>query len=131
MYNKNLKKHSFEDVKAWQLAREFRKNIYKITKNFPKEELYCLTSQIRRASISVHSNIAEGYGRYNFQENIQFCRIARGSINEVFDQLYVALDENYINKNTFNDTLNDGRNTEMAINGYIGFLKEQQKKYKK
>jgi four helix bundle protein len=57
-YN-NIKTCTFEDIKAWQLARKF-----------PKEELYCLTSQIRRAAISIHSNIAEGYGRYNFQENI-------------------------------------------------------------
>ena len=69
-----------------------------MTKKFPKEELYCLVSQIRRAAISVHSNVAEGYGRYNFQENIQFCRIARGSINEVLDQLYAALDEKYIDR---------------------------------
>jgi len=66
MYDENKKKHSFEDVKAWQLAKKFRKNIYAITKSFPKEELYCLTAQIRRASISIHSNIAEGCGRYNF-----------------------------------------------------------------
>ena len=101
MYNEKLKKHNFEDVKAWQLARELRKNIYKITNNFPKEELYCLTSQIRRSAISIHSNIAEGYGRYNFQENIQFCRVARGSVNEVLDQLYVALDERYIDEIIF------------------------------
>ncbi len=127
MYN-NEKRHSFEDVKAWQLAREFRKNIYKITKSFPKEELYCLVSQIRRAVISVHSNIAEGYGRYSYQENIRFCRIARGSLNEVLDQLYVALDENYISAEVFNKLYQEGRNVEKAINGYIGFLKRQQSK---
>ena len=131
MYNENLKKHNFENVKAWQSARQFRKNIYKITKNFPKEELYCLTSQIRRAAISVHSNIAEGYGRYNFQENIQFCRIARGSLNEVLDQLYIALDEKYISEEIFNNLYREGRNVEVDINGYIGFLKTQQEKYKK
>ena len=130
MYNENLKKHSFEDVKAWQLARTFRKNIYNITKIFPKEELYCLVSQIRRAVISIHSNIAEGYGRYNFQENIQFCRIARGSANEVLDQLYVAKDENYISEVVFNKLYGEGRDTELAINGYINFLKGQQIKYK-
>lgn len=96
MNQQSTKKHSFEDVKAWIMARTFRNNIYKISKNFPKEELYCLVSQIRRAAISIHSNIAEGYGRYSFQENIQFCRIARGSLSEVLDQLYVALDELYI-----------------------------------
>ncbi|MEK7203089.1 MAG: four helix bundle protein [Patescibacteria group bacterium] len=130
MYNENFKKHSFENVKAWQLARDFRKNIYSATKQFFKEELYCLTSQIRRAAISIHSNIAEGYGRYSFQENIQLCRVARGSLNEVLDQLYVALDEKYINNEIFNNLYTEGRNVEITINGYINFLKEQQKKYK-
>jgi four helix bundle protein len=130
MYNEKLKKHSFEDVKAWQLAREFRKNIYNITKNFPRDELYCLTSQIRRAVISIHSNIAEGYGRYNFQENIQFCRVARGSANEVLDQLSAALDEEYIDEIIFNNIYTEGRNVEAAINGYINFLKSQQTNYK-
>lgn len=130
MYDEKNKKHSFEDVKAWQLAREFRKNIYSITKNFPRDELYCLTSQIRRAAISVHSNIAEGYGRFNFQENIQFCRVARGSLNEVLDQLYTALDEKYIDEIIFNNIYIKGRNVEAAINGYIIFLKDQQNKYR-
>lgn len=127
MYDKNLKRHSFENVKAWQLARNFRNNIYKISARFPKEELYCLTSQIRRASISAHSNIAEGYGRYNFQENIQFCRIARGSVNEVLDQLYAALDSSYIAKEDFDILYNEGRNVELAINGYISFIRSQKK----
>jgi four helix bundle protein len=125
------RQHSFEDIKAWQLARDFRKNIYKITKDFPKEELYCLTSQIRRAVISILSNIAEGYGRYNFQENIQFCRISRGSLAEVLSQLYVTLDENYMSQEKFDNLYNEGKNLERAINGYIGFLKEQQLKYRK
>ncbi|MDD5032036.1 MAG: four helix bundle protein [Patescibacteria group bacterium] len=127
----NQKQHSFEDIKAWQLDRDFRRNIYEITKSFPKEELYCLTSQMRRAVISISSNIAEGYGRYNFQENIQFCRMARGSLIEVLDQLYVALDEDYINQEKFNNLYQEGKNAERAINGYIGFLKEQQLKYRK
>jgi four helix bundle protein len=129
MYDKELKKHCFEDVKAWQLARDFRKSVYDISQNFPKEELYCLTSQIRRAAISIHSNIAEGYGKYSFQENIQCCRIARGSLNEVLDQLYVAKDEDYINTDIFDDLYTKGRNVESAINGYIIFLKNQKEKF--
>ncbi len=126
MYNNNLKKHSFEDVKAWQSAQDFRKNIYDATKFFPTEEKYCLTSQIRRAAISIHSNIAEGYGRYSFQENIQFCRIARGSLNETLDQLYVARDEKYIDNNKFTELYKKGRVVEIDINCYINFLKNQQ-----
>jgi len=130
MYDKSYKKHSFEDVKAWRFASDFRKEIYKITKDFPKEELYCLVSQLRRASISIHANIAEGYGRYNFQENIQFCRIAQGSLNEVLALLYCVLDEKYISADIFDNLYNKGREVKIAINGYIGFLKQQQNNYK-
>ena len=125
----NNKTHTFQDVKAWQLAREFRIEIYKISKKFTKEELYCLTSQIRRAAISIHSNIAEGYGRYNFQENIQFCRIARGSNDEVADQLFVALDEKYISEDEFNNLIAKSTEIKKAINGYINFLSNQKKMY--
>ncbi|MEA3272208.1 MAG: four helix bundle protein [Patescibacteria group bacterium] len=124
MYNNY---RTFEDIKAWQLGREFRKKIYKITRKFPKDELYVLTSQIRRAVISITSNIAEGYGRYSYQENIQFCRISRGSTNEVLDQLYTALDEGYIKQQEFNSLYQEGRDVEYAINGYINFLKNQKK----
>ena len=114
-------------MKAWKTSRNFRIEIYKITKLFPKEELYNLVTQIRRAAVSIHSNIAEGYGRYNFQENIQFCRIARGSLNEVLDQLYVALDENYIQIEEFDRLYKQGREVEIDINCYIGFLNNQKK----
>ena len=83
---------TFEDVKAWQLGREFKKKIYKISEKFPKKELYTLAAQIRDAAVSITANIAEGYGRYSFQENIQFCRTSRASVNEVLDHLYTALD---------------------------------------
>jgi four helix bundle protein len=120
---------TFEDIKAWQLARDFRKEIYRITKKFPKDEQFVLISQIRRAVISITSNIAEGFGRYSFQENIQFCRTARGSVNEVLDQLYVALDEKYIEKNEFEKLYKQGKEVEKAINGYIGFLKDQKNNF--
>jgi len=84
---------------------------------------------MRRAAISIHSNIAEGYGRYNFQENIQFCRVARGSLMEIIDQLYVALDEKYTNQETFDILYKKGRDVERTINGYIGFIKNQQQKF--
>lgn len=92
---------SFEDLKAWRLGREFRKKIYKITKEFPTEEKYILIPQIWRAAISITSNIAEGFGRYSFQENVQFCRTAQAFAEEAFDQLYIALDEKYINEEKF------------------------------
>ncbi|MDD4333359.1 MAG: four helix bundle protein [Patescibacteria group bacterium] len=113
---------TFEDIKAWQLAREFRKKIYSVTNKFPSVEIYSLVSQLRRAAISVTSNIAEGYGRYSYQDNIHFCRMSRGSINEVLDQLCIALNENYINQQEFDGLYKEGREVEHAINGYIKFL---------
>jgi len=118
----------FEDLKAWQLAREFRKSIYLITKSFPKSEEYILSSQIKRAAISITANIAEGHGRYYYQENIQFCRIARGSINEVLDHLYTALDEKYITQQAFDKLYKQGREVEQVLNGYISYLGKQKSK---
>lgn len=116
---------SFEELKTWQLARDFKNKIYLLTKNFPKDELYCLTQQIKRSVISITANIAEGYGRYNYQENIQFCRVARGSLLETLDHLYTALDQNYIDNHNFQLLYKSGRETEMCLNGYINFLKKQ------
>ena len=116
---------TFEDIKAWQLNREFRKNVFEAIKKFPKHENFALIPQIRRATISISSNIAEGFGRYSYQENIQFCRIARGSINEVLDQLYIAMDKKYITEIEFNGLYKRGREVEQAVNGYISFLKNQ------
>lgn len=89
--------HNFRQIKSWQLARECNVLIYKITSTFPKEEKIGLSSQLRRASISVSSNIAEGSG---YESNAQFIRllnIALGSICEVESQLILAADLNYIN----------------------------------
>ncbi len=117
----------FEELKVWQMGREFKNRLYETSKQFPKEELYTLTSQIRRAAISITANIAEGHGRYHFRENIQFCRTARGSINEVLDHLYSALDRKYINRKLFDDLYAQGREVERLLNGYIGYLDKQSK----
>lgn len=117
--------HSFENLKAWQLARQYRIKIYRITYDFPIEEKYGLTNQLKRAAVSIHSNIAEGYGRYSFKENVRFCRNSRGSLLETLDQLYVALDENYIDLELFKELYKEGKNVEKAINGYIGYLNKQ------
>ncbi len=78
-----------------------------------------------RASRSVTANIAEGHGRYHFQENIQFCRQARGSLYELLDHLTVALDENYISDDIFNIFKNKIFSIVKILNGYISYLKKQ------
>ncbi len=112
----------FEGLKVWQLGRKFRKKIYEISRKFPKEEIYCLVQQIRKAAISITANITEGHGRYHYQENIQFCRVSRGSINEVLDHLYTAIDEKYIVEKEFQQLYSQGREVEKVLNGYIGYL---------
>ena len=118
---------SFEELNVWKKARKLRKDISGLTKEFPKEERYRLTDQIIRSSRSVSANIAEGHGRFHYQENIQFCRTARGSLLEVLDHLFVALDEKYIDEETFHSLRNDIKEIERMLNGYIAFLQKKKK----
>ncbi len=115
----------FEDLEVWQEARRFRQEVFTLAKKFPDEEIYVLTSQIRRAAISITANIVEGYGRFHIQENIQYCRIARSSLNECLDHLYCALDCKYINQDEFDECYEFGREVERILNGYIRFLKKR------
>lgn len=92
---------SFTDLKVWQNGHQLVLDIYKTTQKFPKEELFALTSQLRRAAISFTSNIAEGFGRFSFKEKAQFYSIALGSLREIQNQLLVARDLDYITKENF------------------------------
>jgi four helix bundle protein len=87
---------SFQDLEVWKLGRNLRGKLYEIAKGLPVHERYNLSAQIRAAAISLTSNIAEGFGRYHYKENVQFCRIARGSACELIDHLTTCLDEGYI-----------------------------------
>lgn len=124
----NLK--SFESLEAWKVAREFRKEISTITKTFPKHEQFKLTDQIIRSSRSVSANIAEGYGRYHYLDNMRFCRIARGSLTETLDHLIVAYDEGYINEEILLDMRKKYDRGLKLINGYVLFLKNSKKQPK-
>ncbi len=115
---------SFTELEAWKRARELRRDISELTKSFPSDEKYSLTSQIKRSSRSVTANIAEGYGRFHHQENIQFCRVSRGSLTETLDHLIVALDEGYIDQSVygkFEDRLSECLR---ILNGYINYLQK-------
>ncbi len=120
---------SFEDLECWKCATELRRNISNMVKTFPSTEKYALTDQIIRASRSVTNNIAEGYGRFHFQENIQFCRHSRGSLYEVVDHLIIAKDEKYISEEEY-ETYKKLLNKSLALlNGYINYLMNQKKKF--
>jgi len=116
---------TLETLEAWLKTRKLRIRISKLTKNLPSIEKFRLTDQLIRASRSVTANIAEGYGRFHYQENIQYCRQARGSLYEVIDHLYVAFDENYITQSLLNDIKVDVIETIKLINGYINYLKSR------
>ena len=88
----------FEKLEVWQLARRFNHRVYAPAKSFPESERYALCSQLRRASVSVSSNIAEGSGRNSDTDFAHFLEIAYGSLMEVFSQLFIASDEGYLNE---------------------------------
>ena len=116
---------TFETLEVWKMARDLRIKIANLVKTFPQEEKYRLIDQIVRSSRSVTANIAEGYGRYHYQENIQYCRQARGSLFELLDHLYVALDEHYIPSNLFTDLKAEAFRVIEILNGYINHIKNQ------
>ena len=113
----------FEEIQAWQKARELVKSTYQITnkENFAKD--YSLKDQIRRASISVMTNIAEGFSRQTDREFIQFLYIAKGSASEVQSQLYVALDLEYISQATFKELYELSEETIRLVSGFVRYLK--------
>ena len=117
----------FEDLEVYQKAREYRKSISKLTRSFPAEEKYRLVDQMIRASRSVTNQIAEGYGRYNYQESSQFCRIARGSLYELHDHLNIALDENYIDRSVHAEIEKNTSRLAQMLNGYIRFLQNKKR----
>lgn len=86
-------------LEAWKLSRKLATDVYKLTKNFPKEEMFGLTAQIRRCAVSIPSNIAEGAARTGSKEFAQFLSIARGSASELDTQLLIAADLGYIEEN--------------------------------
>jgi four helix bundle protein len=116
---------SFEDLEVWKICREIRKKIFKLVKNFPVEEKYSLVVQIRKAAISVTANIAEGYGRFHYQENIQFCRQARGSLYELLDHLTTSLDEGYMSVDEMNGLKKLINSAIKLLNGYIRMLQKR------
>ncbi|MDD5031726.1 MAG: four helix bundle protein [Patescibacteria group bacterium] len=117
---------SFTDLKVWQKGHELAIQIYRVTKNFPKEEIYCLMSQMRRAAISITSNIAEGFGRQGYKEKIQFYYLAQGSLIELKNQLLLAKDIGYLDKNDFIILAQIANDTHRLLQGLItaskGFL---------
>ena len=118
---------SFEDLYVYQRAREFSRKIAKVVKELPKNETNKLKDQMTRARRSITNNIAEGYGRYHYQENIQYCRQSRGSICEIIDDLIECKDENYIDSGNYFVLKEEAYSLMKILNNYIAYLQRAKK----
>ena len=116
---------SFEELTVWTEARRLRQEVYTLTKGFPAAEKYVVVPQLRRAALSVTNNIAEGHGRYHYQENVQFLRLARGSLEEVLDDLTLCEEQRYISLDMAQELRRQIVRVEQLINGYIRYLLAQ------
>ncbi|MEW6290838.1 MAG: four helix bundle protein [Thermodesulfobacteriota bacterium] len=114
---------NFEELEIWQLARSLTGKIYKLTRDGPFARDFGLGNQIQRASVSVMSNIAEGYERGGNQEFIQFLAIAKGSCGEVRCQLYVALDQGYVNREEAEVLIDQHKKLSIMIHKFMEHLK--------
>lgn len=117
--------YSLENLEVYQEARKFRRKIYSLIKSLPPEEKFNLNSQMRRAATSLTNNIAEGHGRYHFQENIQFVRISRGSLEELMDDLNICSDEKYFLDQELDPLKAEAANLLHRINGYLAYLRKR------
>ena len=118
------KAERFEDLRIWQTSREIVSAIYQITAVGAFQRDFSLRDQIRRAAVSVPSNIAEGFSRHSNKEFIQYLFIAKGSAAEVQSQLYIALDQAYISQEQFNDIYEKLEIVAKQISRFITYLKE-------
>ncbi len=115
----------FYDLNAWKKAHQFAIQIYKATENFPKEELYGITSQIRRSAFSVSANIAEGFSRFHFNDKIRFYHNARGSISETQNFLLLTKDLGLLNDGQFELLFDLSEQANKLINGLIRSIDKQ------
>src|SRR5262245_13672188 len=115
--------HSYRDLHVWQKAMDFVTDIYALTSSFPNPELYGLTSQLRRAAVSIPSNIAEGQGRSFDREFGKFLSNAMGSVNEVETQLLIAVNLKFAEKNAVDQLLQRASEIGRLLNGLIRTVK--------
>jgi four helix bundle protein len=116
---------TFEDLEVYEAAREFRKKMYGVTRRLPDCEKFELASQIRRAAVSLTNNIAEGHGRYHFADQVRFFLGARGSLQELIDDLNVCDDEKYLESENVAELKKEGWRVLGLINGYLRYLRDR------
>lgn len=120
-------KRGFEDLECYRLALSLMVNSHELARTFPSEEKYDLVQQLRRASKSICANIAEGYGRYHYQDTLRFYSIARGSLNETLSHLIAAKALAYIGDEQYSELYRLCRDVERTLNGLMKFVREQQR----
>ena len=123
--NEAKRYQTFEDLEVYQVAREFRKMMYRVARLLPEDEKFALASQIRRAAVSLTNNIAEGHGRFHFLEQIKFMLQARGSLEELMDDLNTCDDEAYLGTVEIERLKQEAWRVHKLINGYIRFLRSR------
>jgi four helix bundle protein len=114
---------SFEEIGVWQKARQLTKEVYQVSGKGPFTRDFGLRDQIRRACVSIMSNIAEGYERGGTKEFLQFLSIAKGSAGEVRSQLYVAFDQDYLTKSVFEELSSHAREISRMLTGLMSYLR--------
>ena len=114
---------TFEDLDVYKVAREFRKEMYRVAKALPDIEKFALANQIRRAAVSLTNNIAEGHGRFHYLDQIKFMFQSRGSLQELIDDLNVCEDEEYRPIEKINSLKDEGWRVRQLIDGYVRYLR--------
>jgi four helix bundle protein len=116
---------TFEDLEVYKSARAFRKAMYGVSRKLPDFERFGLASQVRRAAVSLTNNIAEGHGRWHFLDHIKFVLQARGSLEELIDDLNVCQDEMYLPSPEIAELKQQGWQVLKLINGYLRYLRDK------
>lgn len=116
---------SFTELEVWKQAKKIRIQVSELVKRFPPDEKYRLADQMIRCSRSIGNNIAEGHGRFHYQDNIRFCIIARGSLSETLDHMIIANEENYISLTELAQFQTEYDQCLRLLNGYIQFIKRK------
>ncbi len=119
MNDEKKKIGGFEDLDAWKEGHKLVISLYSTTRSFPKDELFALTSQMRRAGVSITSNIAEGFGRETYKDKSHFYQMSLGSILEIQNQLIIARDVNYLNEDAFYEIMEQAKKVEAICRGLI------------
>lgn len=121
---KNGKIETFTDLNVWREGHKLVIMVYRITKGFPREEMYSLIDQMRRAAASITANIAEGFGRHGYKEKVQFYYLSKGSLSELKNFILIAKDVGYLKKKDLDELVTQANLVDRLLQGFIKKSKE-------